>query len=241
MNLKELNFSEILKKYPELSDFKFDNINPEEYVKFLYEKLGPKLLSKKHDKEFINYLNLKLDAKNKKLIIGYFRYFVIISKFNRIIELHHLTNIKQLTEFNKFKKEINSRTNKLKKDLLKKHPQYKELISKKFDDFINDFENTTDEFNKMSTKLEESQIFNHYNSKKGRPKNALFDKFLKEINEFSEELYPQEKFVKIISPFFIFIANNFSDILDIHDVNSVEKLRQRIKYLKKNQFSLSGK
>ncbi|NOT78257.1 MAG: hypothetical protein HOP07_04565 [Bacteriovoracaceae bacterium] len=59
----------------------------------------------------------------------------------------------------------------------------------------------------------------------------LFDAFLMGVNKLSEELYPDKKYEKIIKPFFTYIANNFPDILDIRDVDTTEKLRQKVKYL----------
>lgn len=246
MLLTLADLEELIKKSPEISDFNFTNLTPEELLPYLYEKLNKKLLPKNLNKDFLNYLNLNLKRKNKKILLGYLRYFILISKLNSTENTGFIQGIKQINGFNKFQKESTTRIKKLKKELSDKYPEFNELINLKFNNFINELENEFNSFSPLveqvnNIKLDGKRALNHYKSKKGRPNNALFESFLILVDEFAEELYPKDRFPKIINPFFTYIANTFPDILDITDINSTEKLRQKIKRLKTAKKIKGGK
>lgn len=246
MSPKFADFKELIKKFPEIGDLDFSTINEEELLKFIYKKFNKKLLPKDLNKDFLNYLDLKLSAKNKKILLNHLRYFILISKLSSKGNVGFIQGIKQINGFNKFKKESLGRIQKLKKELNSKYPEYDVLIDTKFNNLINELE---DEFTAFSPtvnkadniKVGDTKILNSFKTKKGRPNNMLFDAFLMGVNNLSEELYPDKKYEKIIKPFFTYVAKNFPDILDINDVNTTEKLRQKVKYLKPANQKKGGK
>lgn len=246
MTPKFADFKELIKKFPEIKDLDFSNVNEEELLKFVYKKFNKKLLPKDLNKDFLNYLDLKLNAKNKKILLNYLRYFILISKLNSKENIGFIQGIKQINGFNKFQKESLARIQKLKNELTSKYPEYDELVNKKFNNLINELEEEFAAFSPTvkkadNIKIGDTKMFDHYKTKKGRPNNMLFDSFLMGINELSEELYPDKKYEKIIKPFFTYVAKKFPDILDINDVNTTEKLRQKVKYLKPANKKKGGK
>lgn len=240
------DLEELIKKFPEINDFDFKNIPEKELLEYIYKKTHKKIIPKGLDKDFFNYLGINLKGNHKKIILIYLKYFILLSKLTSKENTGFTQGIKQINEFNKFQKESTGRIKKLKKELNTKYPEYTDLINIKFNDFLKELD---DEFNSFSPtvdkasniKYDDKKALISFRSKKGRPRNMIFDSFLMAVNDLSEELYPDEKYSKIIKPFFTYVAKNFPDILDINDVNSTEKLRQKVKYLSTPQKAKGGK
>lgn len=184
-------------------------------------------ISKNNLDNFKKIFKLKSSDKKLKLLVLYFEFYVVSASFLKQLELYQFN-------FNKFNNDFNNRTNKLKNDLLKKYPFFNEFIEDSFNSlnitFNNDIKNLSFFLNIFDSHPDIAPL----KKKKGRPSNIILDKLLPELNELAEKIDPNNKYPNIIIPFFKFIHQLNPELIEINEFNSAEKIRQRMKYLRKS-------
>lgn len=210
-------------------------------VDFVIDHFEGKFKFKEIEDSFFKTLKFEITTENHDFIFFLFQYFVVIKTISLPLkDKAAIKQFKQIATLKEFQEEANKRINNLQDDLLKKYEPYNEYINLKFAEFINSFNKELNAGKLSISELNGSRllginIINSQISQQGRPNDPFFDDFLLKINKLSDDLCLTKKYAQFIKPFFIFIAENYPKLIDIHDVNDTEKLRQRINYLKAQQ------
>lgn len=238
LNQKDLHdseFAEILKT--SFNEQVFD----ENLIKFLFTNFAERFNFNNHEETFNKNFLFEMSDDTKKVLFNSFKFFVVFKSLNLSLkEEENIELINIVTGTKAYQEEANQRINQLKNDLLKKYGPFNKHIEYHFSNFINSFNAELIENEQSYKALNDVEIFetNVLNSlipKQGRPKDLLFNVFLLEINKLGDDLCPEDKYAKLIKPFFTFIAINYPHLIDLNDVNDTDKLRQRIIYLKSQQ------
>lgn len=231
LTLSDLDFTNLINSFPEINNFDFSKLSKDENALSEFIKICEgKIIFEEDLNNFIKFMNLNIGIETDQFLIDLFKYVLIAFIFTNLIDQKTLN---QVRKFDEFQKEFNERIEKLEKDLSKKHPIYREFIEFKFNTLKNAEQNQINEFSEIVQKVNDSKILENEN-KKGRPNNLIFDNLLLRLDDYSSELKIADKYSKIIIPFFTFIATNYPDFVDIHDITH-DKLRKRLEYLKSNK------
>lgn len=237
--LKNLNQKDLPdEEFAEIIKNSFNDDIGDTLIEYIISHFGKRFNFKKMEEHFFRGIKFEISAENKSLLFNLLKYFIVIKTLNLPLkENDGIKLINQISTFKEFQEEVNIRINNLKDDLIKKHQPYNEYINLKFTEFCNSFNKELNEVKSGIIAINELEILgknviNFQLPQQGRPNDLLFDTFLLKINEFGDALCPEDKYSKLIKPFFIFIARHYPKLIDLDDVNDTEKLRQRVIYLK---------
>lgn len=145
-------------------------------------------------------------------------------------------------EIHLFKEVSFPRIVELKNNLVTKHPILEKVLTEHFNNLELNLLNDLDILSKYLAPFSnlafedievKSTLFQKNN---GRPSSLMIDLVLLNLSEVANEIFPTQPFAKFIMPMIRLLSERYPQIISESEFADYEKLRKRIKYIKKKDI-----